>query len=483
MMDVEKKIPLGDVAPEHEAAVGESKAITDEERRVRWKIDLVVLPMMCLVFFTQYLDKQSLSYASVYGLLTDLNLTASQYSWLTSCFYLSQLASEWPFIYLMSRLPIAKFVGFTVILWGGVCMCLAAPKGFAGFAAVRCLLGFTEGAVSPAFITITSIWYKKEEHPLRVGMWVTCNGLAQIAGSLMMYGIGENLSHLSLQPWRIMFLVAGGITIFAGIIFFLLMPAGPDTAWFLTPEERIIAARRLASQHDGGDKTSFSWPQFKEACLDLKTFHVFMFGILVTMCSPVLTFASLVIKNLGYTSGETLLYGSPSGAVQIAFIWVGIAACWFFPNSRNLTVLLLSIVPLVGCILLTVLPVNSGWGMIVASWLASVISSQFSILMSLSASNVRGNTKKAFVNAVFFVGYSTGCIAAPQLWTEPPRYSAGVICALVDWGLVYVFIPWYWWLCYRENKKRDRQQGQDIVSFIAGADVTDKEDKSFRYTT
>ena len=61
-------------------------------------------------------------------------------------------------------------------------MCLAAPNNFAGFAAVRCLLGFAEGAVSPAFITITSIWYKKEEHPLRVGMWVTCNGLAQIAG-------------------------------------------------------------------------------------------------------------------------------------------------------------------------------------------------------------------------------------------------------------------------------------------------------------
>lgn len=51
-------------------------------------------------------------------------------------------------------------------------MCLAAPQNFAGFAAVRCLLGFAEGAVSPAFITITSIWYKKEEHPLRVGMWV-----------------------------------------------------------------------------------------------------------------------------------------------------------------------------------------------------------------------------------------------------------------------------------------------------------------------
>lgn len=46
-------------------------------------------------------------------------------------------------------------------------MCLAAPKDFAGFAAVRFLLGFAEGAVSPAFITITSVWYRKEEHAVR----------------------------------------------------------------------------------------------------------------------------------------------------------------------------------------------------------------------------------------------------------------------------------------------------------------------------
>lgn len=46
-------------------------------------------------------------------------------------------------------------------------MCLSAPTSFAGFAAVRFLLGFAEGAVSPAFITITSVWYRKDEHASR----------------------------------------------------------------------------------------------------------------------------------------------------------------------------------------------------------------------------------------------------------------------------------------------------------------------------
>lgn len=49
--------------------IGESYTV-EEERAVLRKIDLTILPMMCAVFFLQYLDKQSLSYASVRCLLS-----------------------------------------------------------------------------------------------------------------------------------------------------------------------------------------------------------------------------------------------------------------------------------------------------------------------------------------------------------------------------------------------------------------------------
>jgi hypothetical protein len=103
----------------------------EEEKAVLRKIDMVILPFvsdgiaikclhdsqslqMCFVFFLQYLDKQSLSYAAVFGLIDDLNLTSSQYSWCSSIFYVGQLVAEYPCIYLMSRLHLTKFVGVTV---------------------------------------------------------------------------------------------------------------------------------------------------------------------------------------------------------------------------------------------------------------------------------------------------------------------------------------------------------------------------------
>lgn len=258
------------------------------------------------------------------------------------------------------------------IVWGTICMCLAAPHNFASFAAVRFLLGFSEGAVSPAFVTITSIWYRKSEHTLRTALWVTMNGVAQVVGCLLMYGIGKNTS-LGLAPWRTLFLVCGAMTVVAGIAFFTLMPNGPRDAWFLSPREREVLSMRMARDREGGDKTSFSTSQLRETLMDPKAWAVFWFGVLVTMQSPVLTFASLVIKSVGYTQLETMLYTAPSGAVQIGLLWIGVGLCTLFPRQRSLVVLVLIIPPLIGNVFLMKLDVSAGWGLIAASWVVSIM--------------------------------------------------------------------------------------------------------------
>ncbi|CAG7986298.1 unnamed protein product [Penicillium olsonii] len=461
---------------------------------------------MCFVFFLQYLDKQSLSYAGVFGLIEDLDMTSSQYSWSSSIFYVGQLVSEYPFIYLMSRLPLTKFVGATVIVWGIICMCLAAPQSFAGFAAVRFLLGFSEGAVSPAFVTITSIWYRNKEHNLRTALWISMNGLAQVLGCFLMYGIGKS-NFLTIAPWRVLFIICGAITVAAGVAFFFLMPNGPKDAWFLNAREREVLSLRMAQDRDGGDKASFSLVQLKETLMDPKAWVIFWFGVLVCMQSPVLTFASLVIKSIGYTKLETMLYTAPSGAVQIVLLWIGAGLVHIFPNQRTLIVLALIIPPLIGTVFLMKLDVAAQWGLIVASWLvwpsltygeslltpfqASCITASMTILLSLAASNFKGNTKRAVVNGMFFIGYCAACITSPQLWTHSPRYTEGVITSIVTWCLLFVTVIFFRFLCIWDNKQRDTQ-ATSHESFVDNhleldenglpeSDVTDKQDRNFRY--
>lgn len=122
-------------------------------------------------------------------------------------------------------------------------------------------------------------------------LWITMNGIAQIVGCLLMYGIGKNTS-LSIAPWRVLFLICGALTSVAGVIFYIFMPNGPTDAWFLDARQKQVLSLRMVQDREGGDKTDFSTAQLKEALLDPKSWFVFAFGVLVTMQSPVLTVCS-----------------------------------------------------------------------------------------------------------------------------------------------------------------------------------------------
>lgn len=50
----------------------EVDATPEEERKVRWKLDLVLLPMMGACYMMQYMDKYVLSQATLFNLRQDL---------------------------------------------------------------------------------------------------------------------------------------------------------------------------------------------------------------------------------------------------------------------------------------------------------------------------------------------------------------------------------------------------------------------------
>lgn len=108
---VDEKTASVDVVSDNEA-----EFVIDpvEEKKVLRKLDRVIMPLTALVYFMQHLDKQSINYASVFGLQQDLNLIGQQFSWAVSLFYVGQLVSEYPAAYLMSRLPIVPLVGTTM---------------------------------------------------------------------------------------------------------------------------------------------------------------------------------------------------------------------------------------------------------------------------------------------------------------------------------------------------------------------------------
>jgi hypothetical protein len=70
---------------------GDVEVEATEAKRVLRKIDKRVVPILFFIYLLQYLDKNGINYASVYGLEEGLDLHGQNYSWLGSIFYFGKL--------------------------------------------------------------------------------------------------------------------------------------------------------------------------------------------------------------------------------------------------------------------------------------------------------------------------------------------------------------------------------------------------------
>jgi hypothetical protein len=55
-----------------------------EEGKVRWKIDLIVLPVFLITQALQFMDKTALNYANLFGYQAALGLQGSQFNYLSA---------------------------------------------------------------------------------------------------------------------------------------------------------------------------------------------------------------------------------------------------------------------------------------------------------------------------------------------------------------------------------------------------------------
>ncbi|RGP73406.1 major facilitator superfamily transporter [Fusarium longipes] len=496
-----------------------------EEKKLVKKLDLFIMPIMAVVYFFQYIDRNSINYTAVFGLVKDLDLTNRDFSIAVSLFYVGQLISQYPAAYILSRFHITRFIGATIIVCGIMEMCTAATRDFEGLAACRFLLGFAQAAVSPAFIILTSTWYRQHEHPMRVATWLSMNGISQIVGGLFMYALG-NLN-MEIRSWRVTFLVFGGCTLFFGVLFVVMMPVDTATAWFLNKREREIATKRLAIDRATCDNGKFDSGQLREALYSpLSWLYLFM-AFLIASANPitkvtnnplrhlllkyanyVCQYSSMVIERVGFSGFDSMLVGLPAGLLNFITSWVSALVPLFFPNTRIYTAMCLILVPLSGSIMLFIFSGDThddcSWVIVASTWLATCYTAPLCSCAGLLASNVRGNTKKSIVGAGFFIAYSTGSIIAPQVWGGEggSRYLDGFLYTILSWSSLMVVLITYLYIVKGENKLRDQLSDRDtaIRRWILGVggqdgrddtsmgmserlDLTDSRDYAFRYST
>ncbi|KAK4942597.1 hypothetical protein LTR10_017726 [Elasticomyces elasticus] len=346
----------------------------ENNARVLKKIDLHVLPIVLGIYLLQALDKATLAYASVFGLVDDAHLHGQQYSWLGSVVYLAQLVAQPLIAYMLVKLPLGKFLGVIVLLWGIALSTMPAAHNFGGLLACRLVLGLFEAGVAPAFIALTQMWWRRREQPVRLGAWYAMNGITNIFGSLLTYGIGHIHSTV-LNSYQIIFLFFGLITVVYSFFVYWLLPDSPVSARFLNDEDKLVAIERLRANNQGIEGNQWKWSHVREAALDIKTWlwGAMMFSISVPS-GGVSTFGPLIIKAFGFNKFQTILLNMPFGAVQLIATMGGAWAATTM-KKKSPVLAFLSLPPIVGCVMLLHLPrtANAKGPLLVAYYLGAVV--------------------------------------------------------------------------------------------------------------
>ncbi|RDL32483.1 putative transporter [Venustampulla echinocandica] len=457
------------------------------KRRILWKIDLHILPLLTLTTVFGYLDKATFSYGAIFGLIKDANLHGSQYSWLGSIYYFGYLAMQPIAAIILQRFAPPRCLAVAIFSWAVILFLSVLCKSFEHWAPTRFFLGVAEGIVVPSFILISSAWYARKDQALRIGIWFSANGIAQIVGGISSYGLGQ--IHVNgLSPWKWMFMIVGAASVFFSLLLGFTMPTSQATASWLTHDEKIAAVEMVRGNNTGIHNKKFVPSQVKEALLDPKTYIFFWFAFFGNLPNSVSVFGTLIVSNFGFSPVTTTLLGMPNGGFEIVVMVAITYLCIRIGNIRTWGIVVSNIIALLGGILLKQLPFHNKEGLLIGYYLLFAWPTGYALSLAIVGSNTAGHTKKVVTNGFVLAGFCTSNIIAPQffLTSQQPRYGLGIgstifaFAAMTVTALVFRF--YMIWL----NKKRAPAREAALATLEGRREtgfenLTDRENPLFVY--
>lgn len=412
-------------------------------------------------YFLQILDKTVLGYGALFGLKEDTHLTGQQYSLASSGTAIAQLAWQ-PFSsYLIVRVPHRWLFPTLVLCWGAVQACMASVDSFGPLFACRFLLGLFEAGCFPLFSIIVSKWYRRSEHPIRIAAFYSTNGIANIVAAAISYGLSR-IEEPALAPWRILFLMAGVMTVASAFPIWYYFADDPSTAWFLTEEERLQAVERLRANQDGAGSREFKLAHLLEVAVEVKSYLWIGMALCLNVCAMVAnTFGPLILNGIGFDKYKTTLLNMPFGVVQIVTICACAYACQKLKLKSPICVALSAPVIAGVCVLYLVPRTDGNTGpLLLAYYLTAFVFSGNAPVASWIVGNTGGSTKKSVIMGLYNASSAAGSIIGPLLFSadDAPQYRKGLRSVLGITVAFAVLVIMQVWVLKFLNKRQERKR-------------------------
>ncbi|KAF8939304.1 major facilitator superfamily domain-containing protein [Dissophora ornata] len=475
------KIPVEYITEKMEADESAYNNTTDLDptlvRMLRRKIDWHLIPLISVLYLCSFLDRVNIGNAKVAGLATDINLTADEYNWSLSIFFIGYVIFEIPSNILLKKIGPRKWITIVMITWGIIMMAMAAVKSASGLLAARFFLGLAESGLFPGSVYLISLWYTRSEQALRNGLFFSTATMAGAFGGVLAYGIAQMEGVRGLHGWQWIFILEGLPTVLLTIVVFFFLPDFPGTAPFLNASEREMAVQRLVIDAGPATQTEFSWNQFRSVFTDWKVYmHMITYILSATPLYSLSLFLPSIVQGFHFNTITTQAMTAPAYVIACVFTIL----CAFSSDRFRERGWHYSIPTFVGClgyILLIVTKdshtVNRYVSLTVT---ASGVFASVPPMLSWFTTNIGGHTKRGVATAAIISFGNIGGAIGGQIYRASDAADGYVrghtICACMM-GICGVLILVMKYFLHRENSRRASLSPEQYEKEAEGEDLCD----------
>lgn len=217
------------------------------ETAVIRKVRKRLLPFLMLLYFIAYLDRVNIGFAAL-EMNADIGLSSSAFGLGAGIFFLGYFLFEIPSNLALHRVGARIWIARIMATWGALSMAMCFVQGPASFHVLRFCLGAAEAGFFPGVIYLLSRWFPASHRAGMIAMFMAAVPVSTAIGSPLSGAIMLLDGAFGLHGWQWLFLLEGLPAVLLAPVVLAYLDDGPETARWLTVEERKLLMDRLSEE-------------------------------------------------------------------------------------------------------------------------------------------------------------------------------------------------------------------------------------------
>lgn len=292
------------------------------ERAVSRAFLIRVLPVLALIYMVAWLDRQNVAFAKL-QMIGDLGIGEYAFGLGSSLFFLGYVLFQIPNTIALGRFGATNWFAPSVSLWGITTIGLVFCNEITMFYLLRFILGACEAGFFTGAVFVVTQWLPYGRRAETTGILLSCGLAANIIGGPLCGVMLDLDGALGLAGWQWVFVATGVPALALGLTIPWTLPAGPESAKFLTPIQKAWLANTLASERGAQARAS---PR-AETIRGLRDPHVWLIGLpfFALGCSSMgLSYwLPTIVQSFGVSGTVNgLLNALPWMCVSLTLLWL-----------------------------------------------------------------------------------------------------------------------------------------------------------------